>query len=485
MPPNLIPLLITLFLITSLQSTQSIGVNWGTSSSHPLPPDKVIQLLKSNKINKVKLFDADPLILQSLSGTKIDVTVGIPNGMLRGLSLHKKLAENWVHDNLTRYFTNGGDTNVRIQYIAVGNEPFLQSYGKQFQPFVIGAVTNIQIALTKAKLDNKVKVVVPCHSDAFLSESGLPSKGHFRPDLNKTMIQILTFLTKNRSPFFVNMYPFLSIHQNKNTSLDFVLFKPTAHSLNDTHKSYKNTFDLTFDTLVSALTKLGFPDIDIAIGQIGWPTDGALNASSSMAQSFMKGLMNNLQSNLGTPLRPKKPPNEVFIFSLLDEDQRSMAAGNFERHWGLFTFDGQAKYNVYLGQGTSKLVNAQNVDYLPSKWCVVNNNKDMSNVTARAMEACSVADCTELSPGGSCFNISWPGNISYAFNSFYQMHDQKADSCDFGGLGLITTVDPSMRNCRFLVELHTSASTSLQWSLVLWWRFVMVASFSVCILCLA
>ncbi|KAL5720929.1 hypothetical protein ACHQM5_013553 [Ranunculus cassubicifolius] len=115
MPPNLIPLLITLFLITSLHSTQSIGVNWGTSSSHPLPPDKVIQLLKSNKINKVKLFDADPLILQSLSGTKIDVTVGIPNGMLRGLSLHKKVAENWVHDNLTRYFTNAGDTNVRIQ----------------------------------------------------------------------------------------------------------------------------------------------------------------------------------------------------------------------------------------------------------------------------------------------------------------------------------------------------------------------------------
>ncbi|PIA59536.1 hypothetical protein AQUCO_00400435v1 [Aquilegia coerulea] len=480
--------LLLLMLISSLISfccweVESIGVNWGTSlSTHPLPPDKVVQVLKSNKITKVKLFDADPIVLQSLSGSNIDVTVGIPNSMLKSLSSNKKFAHTWVHDNLTRYFTNGART-VRIEYIAVGDEPFLQSYGKQFQPFLIGAVTNVQIALTKAKLDNKVKVVVPCHSDAYLSESGLPSKGHFRPDLNKTMMQLLTFLSKQRSPFFVNMYPFLSIHQSKNSSLDFALFKSTAHSLNDGHRTYKNSFDLSFDTLVTALSKVGFPDMDIVVGQVGWPTDGAPNASSSLAQTFMKGLVDNLQSRLGTPLRPKKPPSETYIFSLLDEDQRSISTGNFERHWGVFTFDGQAKYNADLGQGSRKLVNAQNVEYLPSKWCVVNNNKDVTNVTARALEACSSADCTALSSGGSCFNISWPGNVSYAFNSYYQQHDQKADSCDFGGLGLITTADPSVGNCRFAVELRTSTSTSLQLSLLLWWRFLTVTSFSVWLFC--
>ncbi|KAF5191225.1 Glucan endo-1,3-beta-glucosidase, partial [Thalictrum thalictroides] len=466
MPP-LNHLLVLIFLISfCCWEVESIGVNWGTSSSHPLQPDNVVQLLKSNKISKVKLFDADPIVLQSLSGSAIDVTVGIPNSMLRSLSSNTKVADTWVHDNLTRYFTNGGRT-VRIEYIAVGNEPLFQGYGKQFQPFLIGAVTNIQKALTKAKLDNKVKVVVPCHSDAYLSESGLPSKGHFRPDLNKTMIQLLTFLSKQRSPFFVNMYPFLSIHQSKNSSLDFALFKSTAHSLNDGHRTYKNSFDLSFDTLVTALSKIGFPDIDIVVGQVGWPTDGAPNASSSLAQNFMKGLVDNLQSRLGTPLRPKKPPSETYIFSLLDEDQRSITTGNFERHWGVFTFDGQAKYNADLGQGSRKLVNAQNVEYLPSKWCVVNNNKDVTNVTASALEACSTADCTALSPGGSCFNISWPGNVSYAFNSYYQQHDQKADSCDFGGLGLVTTVDPSVGNCRFAVDLRTSTSTSLQLSLLL------------------
>lgn len=322
--------------------------------------------------------------------------------------------------------------------------------------------------------------MVPCNSDAYQSESGLPSKGHFRPDLNKTMIELLTFLSKHRSPFFVNIYPFLSLHQNKNISLGFSLFEATAHPRNDSHKTYKNSFDISFDTLVAALSQAGFPDMNIVVGQIGWPTDGAMNASSSIAQTFMKGLVDHLHSKLGTPLRPRKPPMETYIFSLLDEDQRSITTGNFERHWGVFTFDGQAKYHMDLGQGSRSLVNAQAVDYLPTRWCVVDNNKDLLNITATAQDACSTADCSALSPGGSCFNISWPGNVSYAFNSYYQQHDQRSDSCDFGGLGLITTVDPSMGNCRFVIELRTSISTSLSTNKLVWWTFLIASSISAC-----
>ncbi|KAA8543709.1 hypothetical protein F0562_021545 [Nyssa sinensis] len=457
---------LTLALLLAISSSfssrvRAIGVNWGTTASHPLPPPKVVELLKSNNITKVKLLDADPLVLQSLSRSNIYVTIGIPNSVLRSLNSSKKAAQSWVHDNLTRYFSDSGG-GVRIEYVAVGDEPFLRSYGEQFYPFVVGAATNIQAALIGANLANKVKVVIPCSYDTFQSESGLPSKGHFRPDVNKTMIQLLTFLSKHRSPFFVNLSPFLSYHQNKNISLDFAIFRETAHPRNDSHRTYKNSFDLNYDTLVTALSAAGFPRMGIIVGQIGWPTDGAANATSSIAERFLKGLMDHLHSKSGTPLRPHDLPMETYIFSLLDEDQRSVATGNFERHWGMFTFDGQAKYRFDFGQGSRNLVNAQNVKYLPSKWCVVNNNRDLSNATARALEACSIADCSAMSPGGSCFNISWPGNISYAFNSYYQQHDQRADSCDFGGLGLITTVDPSVQNCRFSVELLTSLSVSLQ-----------------------
>ncbi|KAI3994333.1 hypothetical protein MKX01_012590 [Papaver californicum] len=430
---------------------EAVGVNWGTSSSHPLPPAKVVELLKANKISKVKLFDANPIVLEALSGTRISVTVGIPNSMLKSLSSSKKVAQSWVHNNLTRYFSDGAG-KVKIEYIAVGDEPFLQSYGQQFQPFIIDAVINIQTALVGANLANKVKVVVPCNSDAYISVTGLPSKGHFRPDLNKTMIELLTFLT---------------------------------HSLNDSHKTYKNLFDVSHDTLVTSLSQLGFPDMDIVIGQIGWPTDGAINSTSSTAETFMKGLITHLQSKSGTPLRPKKPPTETYIFSLLDEDQRSITNGNFKRHYGVFTFDGQAKYHIDLGQGTRNLVNAQNVEYLPTRWCVVDNNKELVNVTSKALEACSIADCSALSVGSSCFNISWPGNISYAFNSYYQQHDQHAESCDFGGLGLITTVNPSMGICRYNVEIQTSNSFSPSRLPFFCWKFVMMILLSVYLLCVS
>ncbi|KAK7301635.1 hypothetical protein RJT34_12505 [Clitoria ternatea] len=451
-------MMFNLLIITSTVA-QGVGVNWGTLASHPLPPPKVVKLLKSNNINKVKLFDANSDVLQALFGSNIAVTVAIPNSMLKSFNSSKKAADSWVHDNVTRYMSNGGSA-TRIEYVAVGDEPFLKSYGEQFHPFLIGAAMNIQAALKRAKLDSKVKVVVPCSFDSFELGTNSTSEVHFRPGLNKTMIELLTFLDKHGSPFFVTIAPFLTPLQTKNISLDFFLFKETVRPHNFSHKTYKNSFDLSYDTVVTALSAAGFPNMDIVVAKIGWPTDGAANASSNLAETFMKGLLNHLHSNLGTPLRSHKPPLETYILSLLDEDQRSIASGNFERHWGVFTFDGQAKYRVDLGQGPKSLVNAQNVEYLSSKWCVVNNNKNLSNATASALDACANADCTALSPGGSCFNISWPSNISYAFNSYYQQHDQRVESCDFSGLGLITTVDPSMEHCRFPIEIRTSHADS-------------------------
>ncbi|XP_020584308.1 glucan endo-1,3-beta-glucosidase 9 [Phalaenopsis equestris] len=445
----------------------AVGVNWGTSSSHPLPPEKVVSgLLHSNNITNVKLFDADPAVLESLAGSGINVMVGIPNSMLAPLNSSKKAAASWVHDNITRYFPNGGvEGRVRIKYIAVGDEPFLLSYGQQFHPFIIGATINVQLALLNANLADKVKIIVPCSSDVFQSNSTLPSTAHFREDLNTTMSQLLSFLNRHPSPFVIDIHPFQTFQQNQNLSIDYFLFRSSTHR----HGKYTNFLDSTLDALVSSLTKAGFGDMEIIIGRIGWPTDGSVNATAGFARTFMQGLLEHLKKKVGTPLRPNRVVSETYVFSLLDEDRRDIATGNYERHFGIFTFDGQAKYDVDFGEGSKKLASAQNVEYLSSRWCVVNNNKELSNVSVRAMDACFEADCTALSNGGSCSSLAWPTNISYAFNSYYQQHDQGAESCDFDGLGLITTVDPSVGDCIFAVQLHTSfAASVLRFRMPLW-----------------
>lgn len=63
---------------------------------------------------------------------------------------------------------------------------------------------NIQKALAKASLASGGKFVVLSSFDSFLSESG-------RPYLNKTMIQLLSFLTRHHSHFLVSIFRFLSL----------------------------------------------------------------------------------------------------------------------------------------------------------------------------------------------------------------------------------------------------------------------------------
>lgn len=430
----------------------------------------MVDLLQQNKIQKVKLFDADPGALKALEGSGIEVMVGIPNEMLTVLGSSSVASDLWVRQNVSSFVGKGG---VAIRYVAVGNEPFLSSYAGQFQNYVMPALLNLQQSLAKANLAGYVKLVVPCNADAY--EADLPSQGAFRPELTQIMTQLVSFLNSNGSPFVVNIYPFLSLYGSTDFPQDYAFFGGTTHAVTDGANVYTNAFDGNFDTLVAALTKLGYGQMPIVIGEVGWPTDGALNANLTAARAFNQGLINHVLSNRGTPLRPGVPLMDVYLFSLLDEGAKSVLPGNFERHWGIFSFDGQAKYALNLGLGNRLLKDARNVQYLPSRWCVADPSKDLSAVMNHMKLACSVADCTTLNYGGSCNGIGAKGNISYAFNSYYQLQMQNSQSCDFDGLGMVTFLDPSVGECRFLVGVteSTSAAVGTYWRGVIVWVLVM------------
>lgn len=85
-----------------------IGVNWGTQSTHPLPPSTVVKMLKDNGIQKVKLFDADPDILNALKKSGIQVMVGIPNDLLYTMANSLQAAEKWVSKNVSAHVSSGG-----------------------------------------------------------------------------------------------------------------------------------------------------------------------------------------------------------------------------------------------------------------------------------------------------------------------------------------------------------------------------------------
>ncbi|KAJ8763206.1 hypothetical protein K2173_025591 [Erythroxylum novogranatense] len=444
-----------------------LGVNWGTQATHKLPPKTVVQMLKDNGITKVKLFDADQSTMSALAGSDIEVMVAIPNDQLAVMTDYDR-AKKWVSKNVTVYNFNGG---VKIKYVAVGNEPFLTSYNGSFINVTFPALQNIQNALNEAGAGNSIKATVPLNADVYNSPVGqeYPSSGRFRTDINDLMTQIVQFLNKNNAPFTVNIYPFLSLYGNDNFPFDYAFFDGAPQPVVDkgTGIQYTNVFDANFDTLVSALKAVGLGDMAIIVGEVGWPTEGDKNANIGNAYRFYNGLLPRLASNRGTPLRSGYI--EVYLFGLLDEDAKSIAPGNFERHWGIFRYDGQPKFALDLsGQGQNKfLTGAQNVEYLPQKWCMFDPNaKDLSKLADNINYACSNSDCTALGYGSSCNGLDANGNASYAFNMYFQVQNQDDLACNFQGLAMVTAQNISQANCNFTIQIKASSSSSLGLTLV-------------------
>ncbi|XP_052145737.1 glucan endo-1,3-beta-glucosidase 8-like [Oryza glaberrima] len=441
-----------------LPAAEALGMNWGTQASHPLPPKIVAQLLQDNGIKKVKLFDADQDTLSALAGTGIEVMVAIPNVMLDSITDYDT-AKEWVRRNVSRYNFDGG---VTIKYVAVGNEPFLAAYNGTFDKVTLPALMNIQNALNDAGLGDSIKATVPLNADVYDSpqDQQVPSAGRFRADIADLMTQMVQFLANNSAPFTVNIYPFISLYLNDDFPVDFAFFDGGATPVVDNGISYTNVFDANFDTLVAALKGVGHGDMPIVVGEVGWPTDGDKHATATYAQRFYNGLLKRLAANAGTPARPGQYI-EVYLFGLLDEDAKSVAPGDFERHWGILRFDGQPKYPVDLtGQGqNTMLVPAKGVTYLPRTWCVINTNaKDTSKLADNINFACTFADCTALGYGSTCAGMDANGNASYAFNAYFQVQNQKDDACDFQGLGMPTQTDPSTPACNFTIQIAATSA---------------------------
>lgn len=438
---------------------EGLGVNWGNRATHELPPNVVVQMLKDNGIDKVKLFDAAESTMKALAGSGIEVMVAIPNDQLAAMANYKR-AQQWVSRNITRYNFNGG---VNIKYVAVGNEPFLSSYNGSFLNITFPALQNIQNALNEANVGDIIKATVPLNADVYSSPANnpVPSAGRFRSDISDLMTAIVQFLNNNNAPFTINIYPFLSLYGNDDFPINYAFFDGGS-TIVDTASgvTYTNVFDANFDTLIWSLRAVGLGNLPILVGEVGWPTDGDKNANNGYAERFYTGLLRRLAAKQGTPMRPGNI--EVYLFGLIDEDAKSIAPGNFERHWGIFKYDGQAKFPMDLsGQAQIRyLASAKNVDYLPREWCVFNPNaRDVSRLADNINYACSMSDCTSLGYGSSCNNLDAQGNASYAFNMYFQAQSQAYMSCNFEGLAMRTKQNVSQGSCNFIIQIASSSDS--------------------------
>ncbi|GAB4825201.1 hypothetical protein Ancab_008076 [Ancistrocladus abbreviatus] len=457
-------LLLLLLSFTFPSDAGSVGVNYGRIANNLPSAVKVVQLLKSQGIERVKVYDTDPAVLRALSASGIKVTVDLPNELLSAASKRPSFASTWVLKNVVAYYPH-----TQIEAIAVGNEVFVDIHNTT--RFLVPAMQNIHSALIKHDLDSQIKVSSPIALSA-LQSSYPSSAGSFRSELIEPVFKpMLDFLRQTGSYLMVNAYPFFAYEANSDViSLDYALFRENPGVVDSGNGlRYYSLFDAQIDAVFAALSALKYDDLSIVVTETGWPSKGDKNeigASVENAAAYNGNLVRRVLTGGGTPLRPKADLS-VFLFALFNENKKPGPTS--ERNYGLFypseqkvydipfTIEGLKRWGGASGGGRSAstpVVGAGNVS--PSTagetWCVANMEVGRGKLQAALDYACGegAADCGQIQPGATCYDPNTvEAHASYAFNSYYQKKKRAMGSCDFEGAAYVVSQPPRFGKCEF------------------------------------
>ncbi|KAI3769624.1 hypothetical protein L6452_00733 [Arctium lappa] len=467
------PLLSSLFILAifTFADGGSIGVNYGRIANNLPSPSKVVNLLKSQRIHRVKVYDTDPAVLKSLSGSGIKVTVDLPNELLSAAARKQSFAYKWIQRNVAAYHPH-----TQIEAIAVGNEVFVDP--KNTTGFLVPAMKNLHQALVKFNLHSDIKISSPVALSA-LQSSYPSSAGSFRPELIESVFKpMFELLRQTGSYLMVNAYPYFAYESNSDViSLDYALFRENP-GVPDAGNGlrYFSLFDAQIDAVFAAMSAMKYDDIPLVVTETGWPSKGDENeigASVENAAAYNGNLVKRILTGAGTPLRPKADLT-VFLFALFNENSKNGPSS--ERNYGLFYPNQQKVYNVPftaedlkdyrdkqspvggdVGGGRVRVSTPTNGSRSGSgsvsgqTWCVASDvGKD--RLQAALDYACGEggADCRWIQPGSTCYDPNTvDAHASFAFNSYYQKTGRAAGSCYFGGAAHTVTQPPKFGKCEF------------------------------------
>ncbi|XP_010271649.1 PREDICTED: glucan endo-1,3-beta-glucosidase 14-like [Nelumbo nucifera] len=347
-------LLTLLFLFDSIVQILGLGlgINYGQIANNLPSPSRVAFLLESLNINRVKLYDADPNVLQAFSNSNVEFVVGVGNEYLLNMTdSNKALA--WVKQHVLRHLPW-----TRITCITVGNE-VLSGNDTQLMSYLLPAIHSIYNALVSLGMNDRVNVTT-AHSLSILANSFPPSSGAFRQDLGEYIQPLLNFHSQIKSPFLINAYPYFAYKDNPNeVSLDYVLFQSNQGMTDpNTNLKYDNMLYAQIDAVYSAIKRMGHTDIEVRISETGWPSKGdpdEVGASPENARIYNGNLLRRIEEGQGTPLKPSIPI-DIYVFALFNEDLKPGPAS--ERNYGLYYPDGTPVYDIGLRGYLAEMVSA-------------------------------------------------------------------------------------------------------------------------------
>ncbi|KAK9681545.1 hypothetical protein RND81_10G009700 [Saponaria officinalis] len=422
-----------------------VGVNIGTDVSNMLPPSDLVSFLQLQNINHVRIYDVDPNLLKALAHTKIRVIIGVPNNQLIAIGSSNATAASWVDRNVAAFYPE-----TDIIAIAVGDE--VLTTVPSTAPVLLPAIESIYSALVATNLHNDIKVSTP-HSASLILDPFPPSQAFFNTSMSQFLVPIVKFLSKTKSPLMMNLYPYYVFMENKGVvPLDNALFKPLTPSKEmvdpNTLLHYMNVYDAMIDSAYFSMKNLNVTDVVVLVSETGWPSKGDSKepyATIDNSDTYNSNLIKHVFDRTGTPFHPEIT-SSAYVYELFNEDLRSTPLS--EANWGLFYGNTTPVYLLHVSGSGTFLAN----DTTNKTYCVAMDGIDTKTLQTALDWACGPgrANCSEIQPGEPCYQ---PNNVknhaSYAFDSYYQMEGQAPDSCDFKGVAMLTTSDPSHGSCVF------------------------------------
>ncbi|XP_047322628.1 glucan endo-1,3-beta-glucosidase-like [Impatiens glandulifera] len=430
-----------IIFLQHLTGLQAIGVNYGMWADNLPNPAQVAQFVRDRtSIDRVKIFDSNPEVIRAFANTGILLSITIPNGDIPSLA-NTRVARRWIRSNVKPFYPA-----TKIHYLLVGSE--VLHWGDQnMVSNLVSAMRSVHAALVVEGL-GEIKVTTP-HSLGILASSDPPSKASFRQGWEQNVLApMLRFHRQTKSPFMVNPYPYFSWSPNQT---QFTLFQSNPGVLDRfTGKKYYNVYDMLLDAVYSSMKKLGYGDVEIAVGEVGWPSYGGPNLKHCTVENARwhnLNVMKKADSGVGTPLMPGRK-FETYIFELFNENQKP--GNDDEKNFGLFRPDMTAVYDIGITRGSQTGGGAS----AGKQWCVPKAGVSDAALQANINWACKEGgvDCSPITKkDADCYE---PNNVrshaAYVMNAYYQAKGHQSFNCDFSQTGTVTFTDPSTGKCKFV-----------------------------------
>lgn len=471
-----------LLLCAVICSGTSVGVSYDSKDSTLPSPKKLVELLMKHDLLHVRLLDANPIVLEALSGTGIEVSVTMKYKQANDIGKSKSQAALWLKKNVMGFMPDTLITSVIVNHQGISEEAVLT---------LVSTMKAIYSALVDSNLDKRIKVTTTLSSTSIQDASSVPPSSSIK-DLRWVLHPLLAFVSKTDSFLILNTdfnRDFAHSEEDLINSLvvaarnamaflhypDIPIVINDQGLLSEAMKTFLMTKNLRDHVLAQSMNRARIWTIIVKMSSLDVSMQKELSREGEeLFRSNSRELLDNKAnstrnktSELGSqfdtlPTTPitTTPPTPITTTPTTPIGITPPA-----------TTITPTTPTTPITTPTTPIVTPYTPPSTPTtttpttsssqSWCVAKSGIPDSTLQVALDYACGLggADCTAIQQSGTCYNpdtVSY--HASYAFDSYYKKNGMAPGTCDFAGNAMVTTQDPSTGTCTFT---SSSSSSSL------------------------